>query len=412
MPSIFTQTLLDYAELTELASKHGDSFFVLNGKHFATNFKALHKAFAEPYGPVKIGYSYKTNYTPQLCKIVNDLGGMAEVVSEMEYAHAKKLGVPGDRIIFNGPVKAEWAFAEAALAGATLNLDSQRDMSMLAALARDTPDAVINVVIRTNFAIGREISRFGMDVDGAEFREALGVITQLKNVHLKGLHCHFPDRDLDSFKRRAEGLVTLARQVFPDAPPEILNIGGGYFSNMPETLRARFNVPPATFSDYGQAVAQVLNKGFDQGQKPTLFLEPGTAIVADTQGFYTKVLSVKEVRGKRFATVSGSGFDISPTARSRHLPVTPILAEDREGAEAHDIVGFTCIENDILSENVVAPLQPGDWLHYGNVGSYSVVMRPPFILPASPVLFDEGEGNLTVIKRKQTNENVFLDFTY
>ena len=34
---------------------------------------------------------YKTNYTPHLCKIVNE-GKYAEIASEMEYAAAKKIG--------------------------------------------------------------------------------------------------------------------------------------------------------------------------------------------------------------------------------------------------------------------------------------------------------------------------------
>ena len=235
---------LGFAALETLSATHGESFFVLDGARFAQNFQALHKAFAEPYGPVKIGYSYKTNYTPQLCRIVDDLGGFAEVVSEMEYAHAKRLGVGGERIIFNGPVKAEWAFAEAALSGATLNLDSLRDVALLRAVAGDNPEAEIAVVVRVNFDIGGDVSRFGMDVDGPEFAETLAVIAAQPNLSLKGLHCHFPDRDLESFTRRAQGMVALTRQVFPDAPPEVLNIGGGYFSYMPESLRARFDVPP------------------------------------------------------------------------------------------------------------------------------------------------------------------------
>lgn len=403
---------LSHSELEGLSATHGDSFFVLNGPRFADNFQSLQKAFADPYGDVRIGYSYKTNYTPQLCRIVHQLDGYAEVVSDMEYAHAKRLGVPGERIIFNGPVKASWAFAEAALSGATLNLDSLRDVTMLRDVAAANPGTEIAVVVRTNFAIDDDISRFGMDVEGTDFRDTLALIDQTPNLSLKGLHCHFPNRDLDSFTRRAEGMMALVSQVFPDAPPKVLNIGGGYFSHMPEKLRAHFDVPPATFEEYGTAVATVLNKAFAGVQKPTLFLEPGTAIVADTQEFYTRVLSIKTVRGKHFATVAGSSFDISPTARSRGLPVTPVLAAPRTGGMPHDVVGYTCIEKDIMSEDLIAPLRTGDFLCYGNVGSYSIVMRPPFILPANPVLFSDGSRGLTLVKRRQTNEDVFRDFIY
>ena len=50
---------------------------------------------------------YKTNYTPQLCRIVNDEGGYAEIASEMEYYAARKIGVPINKIVYNGPSKSK-----------------------------------------------------------------------------------------------------------------------------------------------------------------------------------------------------------------------------------------------------------------------------------------------------------------
>jgi len=299
-----------------------------------------------------------------------------------------------------------------------LNLDSHRDIEMLRAVSANHPSIMVAVVLRCNFALheGGEISRFGMDPDGPEFAQALEVINAAPNLRLKGLHCHFPDRDLESFGLRAEKMVTLLARVFPDTPPEVINIGGGYFSNMPDSLRAQFSVPPAAFSDYGALVGKILNKAYQGAKPPALFLEPGTALVADTQSFYTQVISTKTVRGKNFATVAGSSFDISPTARSRVLPVTAILDETdtaRVGAQAFDVVGYTCIEKDILSEGFTAPLKAGDYLRYDNVGSYSVVMRPPFILPANPVLYtDPSGGELHLIKRRQTTAEVFANFDF
>ena len=401
----------DWAALQDLSQTHGQSFFVLDADRFQENFQALRDAFRHHYPQVEIGYSYKTNYTPQLCRIVDALGGYAEVVSSMEFAQARRLGVAMDRIIFNGPYKGEDALREAALGGATINIDSMRDISALAALAGAHPGHPIAAVLRCNFALrDDDVSRFGFDVAGPDFQEALDVL-QRAAIPLKGLHCHFPDRDLASFARRAHEMVRLVDRLFPDNLPEVLNIGGGYFSNMPESLRQSFDAPPATFADYGATVGQILTRGLaGRGKLPVLFLEPGTAIVADTQRFYTQVISTKHIRGKRFATVAGSSFDISPTARSRNLPVTPILQGARaDGGEVFDIVGYTCIEKDILTEGLRAPLREDDFLCYENVGSYSVVMRPPFILPANPILMQQG-GDLRLIKDRQTVEQVFENF--
>lgn len=407
-----TSAQLDHAAFCALTAEHGPAFFVLDAVRLLSNYTALRSAFMAHYPKVEIGYSYKTNYTPQICRILQDAGAWAEVVSEMEFAAACRLGTPVDRIIFNGPYKADWAFREAALCGALLNLDSHRDLDLLSAVSATAPAGVmIRVVLRTNFAIDECVSRFGFDVEGLDFSAALEALAALPNVKLAGLHCHFPNRNLDSFRRRAEGLVALCKRIFPNHPPEVLNIGGGYFSTLPESLRRARGEPAATFDDYGSAVGQILSQAFpNQATAPTLFLEPGTALVADVLTFYTQVVSIKTVRGRHFATVTGSIFDISPNAKSKSLPVTPILdAMALRGPSRHfAIAGFTCIEGDLLSESVSAPLEVGDVLAYGNVGSYSLVMRPPFILPSNPVLMARPDGKgFDVIKRRQSNAEVF-----
>lgn len=406
--------MMTWPQVDALAQTHGNSFFVLDDAKFRANFTRLIAAFDTHYPHTRIGYSYKTNYTPHLCRIVHELGGYAEVVSGMEYALAKRLDVPGNRIIFNGPYKAEDAFADAALSGATLNLDSLRDTAMLRDLAAAHPDRQIGAVIRCNFALSTDdISRFGMDVDGSDFRDTLTLLRDTPNLSLTGLHCHFPDRDLASFGRRAERMIVLSQSLFPDAPPQTLNIGGGYFSDMPDSLRQSFDTPPATFEDYGALVGGIMARAYGgHPTPPKLFLEPGTAVVADTQHFYTRVISTKTIRGKNFATVAGSIFDISPTARSRNLPITAICSADRpDDGTYFDIVGFTCIEKDILSEALQAPLAVGDFIGFANVGSYSVVMKPPFILPANPILVATSDGH-KVIKRRETPDDIFQNFVF
>lgn len=404
---------LGWKRLSALAADHGQSFFILDLPRFQANFRALKAAFTAHYPSVEIGYSYKTNYTPHLCQAAHAEGGYAEIVSEMEYAAAKRLNIPGNRIIYNGPYKADWSFHEAAQSGAILNLDSLRDIHLLKTAAQTAPSKTFNVVVRTNFAISDSTSRFGFDIDGGDFQMALSAIRDIPNAELRGLHCHFPDRDLESFRKRAHGLVDLTRQVFPDTPPDILNIGGGFFSNMPESLRRSRVEPPATFAEYGEAVGSILSTAFEgQSKWPTLFLEPGTAIVADCQTFYTQVISTKAIRGKHIATVAGSIFDISPNAKSKVLPVTAIHAPENPAVNSDPfaIAGYTCIEGDILTEAINAPLQKGDFLAYDNVGSYSVVMRPPFILPSNPILMNDGSGKLRLIKERQTNDDVFRHF--
>lgn len=85
--------------IKKLRNEYGDAFYLLDSEQFKKNYLELKNAFSELYSNFNIAYSYKTNYTPKLCKIVNELEGYAEVVSEMEAELAIKCGVKPERII-------------------------------------------------------------------------------------------------------------------------------------------------------------------------------------------------------------------------------------------------------------------------------------------------------------------------
>ena len=405
---------LNYKKLIDLSKSYGPSFFILDAVKFRNNFKKFSRAFKSSYPKVGVGYSYKTNYTPHLCRIVNEEGGYAEIASEMEYYAARKLGVPINKIIYNGPSKSKKSFVEAAKGGAIINIDNYSEISFLKSASKSNLKNDLKVVFRINFDIRNNNSRFGMDPKGKEFKVLLTFIKSLPNVRLVGLHCHFPFRDLKSFKFRAEKLSSLIKTVFPKNLPEIINIGGGYYS---ENLPSSLSKSKLKFTDYAKLIGKILSKKFSKEKNwPTLFLEPGTALVADCQIFVTRVNSTKLIRGVGFATVAGSIFDISPNARTTNLPVQPILNPRLKRKKYHslyNVVGYTCIETDYLTKKLQSPLSEGDFLVYGNVGSYSVVMRPPFISPSNPILLYIGKSKtLKLIKRRESNNNVFKLFKY
>ena len=71
------------------------------------------------------------------------------------------------------------------------------------------------------------------------------------------------------------------------------------------------------------------------------------------------------------------------------------------------MAGYTCIESDYLYKGYKGRLGIGDYVVFENVGSYSVVMKPPFILPDIPILEVINEDCIKVWKKAQESENVF-----
>ncbi len=401
---------MDKQIIKKLQAEYGEAFYLLDSAQFRKNFAELKTAFNNIYPNWNIAYSYKTNYTPKLCKIVNELGGYAEVVSEMELEIAKRVGCKMDRVIWNGPIKNVPIMEQFLLDGGTINIDSIEELEQVKDIHNRHADKLINVGIRCNYDVNDGVvSRFGFDIDGAEFMEAVKFATTTENVKFINFQCHFAKRQIAYWPARAKGMVDLIDRL--GIIPERIDIGGGLFGKMADSLRAQFSCEIPDYEAYAKAAAQVFAEYFaDKDVKPELLIEPGSAVVGDCMKFIGTVKTIKNVRGKWIATVFGSQKNISMTGINPPMEVIAMGGEQKKYKDL-DFVGFTCIEGDVLYHNYTGKLAHQDAIVISNCGSYSLVMKPPFILPNFPVL-DISEGKTEVIKRAENFDDLFHTFNF
>lgn len=396
--------------IKNLRQNFGDAFYLLDSLQFRKNFTELKNSFAAIYPNINIAYSYKTNYTPKLCDIVNKMNGYAEVVSEMELEIALRVGVPYDRIIWNGPIKNPSVVKNYLLAGGTINIDSIEETEYIRNIAQKHPDSILCVGIRCNFDVGDSVvSRFGFDTEGEDFMNTIKFVRDTWNIRFRSLQCHFAKRQIEYWPARAKGMISLVDKL--DIIPETIDIGGGMFGKMDESLKAQFSSVIPEYKDYAQAAATVFAEYFDnKAKKPELLIEPGSALVGDCMKFVGTVKTIKNIRGKHIASIMGSQKNISMGGVNPPIAVISMGNRQIEYTDL-DFVGFTCIEGDVLYHGYNGKLAHGDALVISNCGSYSLVMKPPFILPNFPVI-DISEGKTEIIKRKETFEDLFHTFTF
>lgn len=402
--------ILNKQVINELRKEYGDAFYLLDSEQYRNNFLELRDTFRKVYPNFNIAYSYKTNYTPKFCKIVNELGGYAEVVSEMELEIALRVGVKPNRIIWNGPIKNPKKLEEFLVAGGTDNIDSVEELEVVKNIAERHPDKTLNLGIRCNYEVNDGVvSRFGFDVDSEGFKNVLAFVTSTPNVHFINFQCHFAKRQIEYWPARAKGMVELIDRL--GIIPERIDIGGGLFGKMADSLKAQFTNEIPDYKAYAEAAARVFAEYFaDKNVKPELLIEPGSAVVGDCMKFVGTVKTIKNVRGKWFATILGSQKNISMTGINPPMEVIAMGGEQKE-YENMDMVGFTCIEGDVLYHNYNGKLAHEDAIVISNCGSYSLVMKPPFILPNFPVLDICGEKT-EVIKRGEVFEDLFHTFNF
>ena len=400
--------------LRDIEKEQGGAYYLLDTQQFAKNFDELLSAFREYYPDTQIAYSYKTNYTPRLCHLVEQLGGYAEVVSDMEYEITRRLGIPTNKVHFNGPYKDPQAMREIILGGGTVNLDDYSEVPVILQLAEEHPQNTIRIGIRVNFKINDGVtSRFGFDTTKPEFQQLIDELKKKGNIQICGIQCHYASRALQTWRPRAEGISRLTEDTGVDSL-EHIDLGGGLFGKMKDSMKAQFDTPIPTYQEYAKEAAACIATHFDDKvQKPTLFIEPGTALVGDAMRFVAPVKSIKDIRGKAIATLLGSVYNINPTLNKKNPPITVYSDNANASTVYHDLdfAGFTCIESDYLYRGYNGPLSVGDLVVFENVGSYSVVLKPPFILPNFPIV-ELNNGQTKVVKRKETFDDLFHTYEF
>ena len=404
-----------YKDIEVVEQKVGTPFYILKLDRFQENFGKFLESFRKIYPHTKIAYSYKANYIPQLCKVVDELGGLAEVVSEMEYDLALRIGVQPKNIVFNGPYKTFKNIETALLSDTIVNLDSHYEIDILQNIAAVHRENRFGVGLRVSFLYDQsvDLSRFGFNVENGSFAEAVRKIEGLGNIYIKGLHCHFmvPNKSATGYSKIARNMIELYRDNFAAAGLSYIDLGGGFFSPMPPELEVQFEGPVPNYEDYADAIATQFAAFFGKLEhKPLLILEPGIALVADAMDFVARVIDAKPLHGKNLVLVNGSVYDIKPTLNKKNLPMEIIRKNvDENTVKEFDVVGYTCMEKDYLLTDASGAISTGDYVIFKNVGAYTVVLKPPFIRMAPPIV-SFSKGKCELIRRVEQLDDVFKGY--
>ncbi len=409
---------LSWKTLKGLEDQYGDSFYLLDQEHFRSNYQEFLAAFQAHYSKTAFAYSYKTNYLPRLCRIAGDLGGYAEVVSGMEYELALQVGIRPEHIIFNGPFKRTDDMTRALMAGSIVNLESPYELEVVESVAQSKPDQAFSVGLRCNFDLPEAApSRFGFEADGDVLAPVFERLANLKNCRIDGLHCHIltPKKSVTGYEEICDRILALAARFFKEAPPRFIDLGGGFFSRMSDELREQFSFPVPTYSEYGAAIASRFRKAFPDQTGPELILEPGISLTADIMQFVCRVVDIKEIRKQSFAQLTGSIYNIKPTLNEKNLPIEVIRGPGRAWPKEKplDLAGYTCMEHDLLFRGYEDELGKGDYVLFNNVGAYTIVLKPPFILPSPAILaYGTQPDTFEVLRHPESFKNVFSSYLF
>ncbi|MFH1467105.1 MAG: hypothetical protein ABIO70_22165 [Pseudomonadota bacterium] len=427
----------DGHDLCALAAAHGTPLHVASACRLRARCDELRGAFSGYPAPVRIHFSYKTNPVPGVLQVLHGAGLGAEVVDGWELWLARRLGVPGPEIVFNGAAKRESELIAALDAQVGLIVvDGPRELARLEALAaargqvapialRLCPDVKPRGV-PVQAAAGSRRNLYGFDLANGEADEALRRAHRSPHLRLRGAMAHIGTgvHHLEAYRATVRRLLEAqARMHRIGAEPDLLDVGGGLGTRLSRSFhplelallhglgRAPDRIAPAP-PDLFQRYADVLCDATETAcralgiPRPALVLEPGRAVASDGLLLLLSVETLKERRGiGRFALVDGGAMTVSMMFLVEHHAVFLANREAPQAGRVH-LFGRLPTQLDVLYRGLRLPtLREGDVLAVMNSGAYFTSTATNFGGPRPGVVLLEHDG-ARLVRRAETPEDL------
>ena len=404
---------LDGVPVKNLAAQFGSPCFVISERQIRKNYQNAVRAFKTRYPKVQFAWSYKTNYLNAVCKTFHQEGSWAEVVSVFEYKKALGNGVPGDKIIFNGPDKSKDDLSLAIQNNSMIHIDHFDELYDLVELVQGSKMKA-RVAIRVNMDTGvyPMWDRFGFNYENGQAWNAITKIMSQENLVLEGLHCHIGTYMLSTsaYATAAYKLGDLMKNVKSTWGHllKYMDLGGGFASG--NTLKGSYlngaDIIPS-LDDYAEAITStILNLGFKATELPLLILESGRVLIDDAAWLIGSVIANKRLSDGRRATIMDFGVNLLFTAFWYNHKISP-AQEFSQHTEEMVIYGPLCMNIDCIRENVSLPLlNKGDLVVVHKVGAYNMTQWMQFIQMRPKIVMIDMEGTPHLVRENESLETM------
>jgi diaminopimelate decarboxylase len=376
---------IDGVAVKTLTEQFGSPLFVFSERRLRNTVRRMKDVFQTRYPKTTFGWSYKTNFNKAICALMHQEGSWAEVVSTMEYQKARELGMPANRIIFNGPHKPRPILEEAIGNGSLVNVDHIEELEEVERIAIRL-GRVVTIGLRLNLDAGIEPrwSRFGFNLENGQAMDAAARIARNGKVVIGGLHCHIGTfiMDASAYSRQVSKMVKFGYQLQDSFGFEMayINVGGG----LPSKSRlkgsyhaAEVSLPP--LEEYADEITYTLKRELRPGHEPRLFIESGRAMVDDAGSLITSVCGTKRLADGTRAYVLDAGVNLLFTSYWYRFDIA--LAREVPGpTETSVLYGPLCMNIDVVDDGLpLPPLSSGDQLVVSPVGAYNMTQSMQFI---------------------------------
>jgi diaminopimelate decarboxylase len=383
--------------LTRLAEQLGNTpFYAYDRKLIAERVALLRQVLPED---IHLHYAIKANPMPAIVQYMATLVDGFDVASVGEMKTVLDTAMARDKVSFAGPGKSAQALRQAVAAGIVVNLESEREMELIAlegvalglrprVTVRVNPDFELK---SSGMKMGGGPRQFGVDAERVP-----AMLSRMKQlpVEFYGFHIFSGSQNLrpEAIMQAQRDTFALAKRLALDAPGpvKLLNLGGGfgipYFpGEQPLDLDAvavhLTNMMPDARRDFPEA---------------EFVIELGRYLVGEAGIYVSRVVEVKESRSQVFLITDGglhhhlaASGNFGQVIRKNYPVVVGNRVIDDHGGENKiaSVVGLLCTPLDLLADKMpLGHAQTGDLIVVLQSGAYGLTASPTAFLSHPSIL--------------------------
>jgi diaminopimelate decarboxylase len=374
--------------LTRLAQQVGRTpFYAYDRRLITARVGALRSVLP---AEVHLHYAIKANPMPVVVRHLAPLVDGLDVASAAELRVALDSGTRPEAISFAGPGKTDAELEAAAEAGIVLNIESPRELAVLARIGAERgmrPRVAIRVnpdfeLKSSGMKMGGGPKQFGIDAEAVP--DVLRDLSRMP-VDFQGFHIFSGSQNLraDAIAGAQRKTLELAVRLAADAPSPVrlLNMGGG------------FGIPyfpgeqPLDLAAVGANLRRLVVEARQSMLEAELIIELGRYLVGEAGIYVCRVIDRKVSRGHVFLVTYG-GLHHHLAASGNFGQVIrknyPVVVGNRvRGAEREvaSVVGPLCTPLDLLADRMeLARADVGDLVVVLQSGAYGLTASPTAFL--------------------------------
>ena len=377
--------LIDNVLLNEILKTYSTPLMIFLENRVRNNINTFRKVFKSIFNNFQCFYSFKANFLPEICNIVQSEGLGAELIGLPELKLALKLEFPPNKIIVGGPYLPqdliEKCVQEKIKEIVVYNINDLIKIDSIAKRSNIIQDICLRIKTQ------KYGSKLGILLNQSNVIKLKKIINKCENLRITTLLSHYSTQmnNFELFKKNINTLLDNTK-ILSDAGIKIenLNLGGGF----PEAVI----MPENQLKEIAAKIKSIISK--HELNFNNIYFEPGRYFVGDAGLLIATIIKVTDDRWI-FLNI---GNHICPKFAKSSIRFYNATRIEEPHKFKTSIAGIIPTDQDVLAKDYffTNDLKEGDFVIVTNVGAYNLTFsnRFPYLLPNIILVKDKTVTNI------------------